>query len=99
MKYLENIDINRNTSVSRSKLLIALQWLKANNPLYQEVIVDMQAHLDERDFIRLSNQLPESQLYEEPEVKIEYTSVGSYSRIIRASWHQGNPVINIMIHK
>lgn len=89
---LQNLDSTRDYTVSRSKLIAALQWLKSNNPLYKDVVIDENAHLVERDLIRSS--LPDSNEdgTEDEEIVSEYISIGNNARIIHASWHQGNSV-------
>lgn len=75
MERLQNVDSTRDYTVSRSKLNAALQWLKSNNPLYKDVVIDENAHLDERDLIRSS--LPDSNEdgTEDEEIVSEYTYI------------------------
>lgn len=65
---LQHLDSTREYTVSRCKLIAALQWLKSNNPLYKDVVINENAHLDERDLIRSS--LPGSDEDETHDVEI-----------------------------
>lgn len=91
-EHLENINITRDYSVSKEKLIAALEWLKLNNPLYRDVTIDGNVHLDERDIIRLSNVNNNEVSHAEEEDVSPWKSLGDKSRIIRASWHQGDSV-------
>ena len=96
MERLKNANSTGNYFFSRTKLIAALEWLKSNNPFYLDVVIDENARLDERDLIRLSNPSPSNEDTEGPnenaEIISEYVPIGSSSRIIHASWHQGNVV-------
>lgn len=92
---LENLGKTRNYSVSRENLIAALRWLKENNKLYNDVIINENVHLDEQDLIRVSNEENAVNTNsEETDVESQWIPIGNKSAIIHASWHQGNPVRN-----
>lgn len=94
-EHLENLSVTRQFSVSREKLIAALTWLIANNPLYKDVIINTQVRLNNNDLIRTLQVHTEERANEEDVNNNNmplYIPISESSRIIRASWHQGNTV-------
>ncbi|CAG9799443.1 unnamed protein product [Chironomus riparius] len=85
--HLENLNITREYTVSRTRLNDALQWLIDNNPLYKDVVIDHDVRLNQNDLIREQQAEEESGQNQETSA---YKEIGTSSRILRASWHQGN---------
>ena len=85
---LKNVNSTRDYTVSRTKLIAALEWLKLNNPLYRDVVINEKAHFDECDLIPLSNPGPSNEdtegLNKNAEIISNYVPIGSSSRIIHA---------------
>lgn len=93
---LENINVTRQFSVSRQKVYDALHWLVANNPLYTDVTINQNVVLNDEDIIRAEEGPVEVavETNEEPtEDTSAYMRISDFSRIVRASWRQGNDVI------
>ncbi|GBM16803.1 hypothetical protein AVEN_9390-1 [Araneus ventricosus] len=89
---LENLNITREYCIRSEIVFKALQWLIKNNPLFRDVIVDNDDCMDEQDFIRVDEtaQLINHQNYDDSNAGSSYMPITEMSRIIRASWHQGN---------
>ncbi|GIY57521.1 ATP-dependent DNA helicase [Caerostris darwini] len=93
---LENINVTRQFSVCRQKVYNALYWLVANNPLYKDVTIDQNVAINEEDIIRVEKASVEIavETNEEPTGDASaYVEISDSSRIIRASWNQGNDLI------
>ncbi len=93
---LENKNIVKEFTISRQSVLGALRWLIQNNPLYQDVTVQHDVRLEESDLFReiecdplLANKESDTVINE---LETHFTSIGQYSRILRASWHQADHV-------
>jgi hypothetical protein len=89
---LENLDKTYEYKIDRSRLLTALRWLVANNPLYKDVIIDEEVHLDENDIVRTIQPPQNEQIQAVPVEKSHYVPIKGreWSRILRASFHQGS---------
>lgn len=93
-EHLENLNNTREYTIDRSRVYGALRWLIKNNPLYKDVIIDHNAHVNEQDLMRLdTNQTEQDNTTEQRDQTSAYVSIGEASRIVRASWHQGNDSI------
>ncbi|GIY31477.1 ATP-dependent DNA helicase [Caerostris extrusa] len=93
---LENINVTRQFSVCRQKVYNALYWLVANNPLYKDVTIDQNVAINEEDIIRVEKASVEIavETNEEPTGDASaYVEISDSSRIIHASWHQGNDLM------
>lgn len=92
---LENLNVIREFSISRTRLFDAIHWLIDNNPLYRDVTIDHNVQLDERALIRITEQIQKetTEVHNEPQQTSFYISINNVSRILRASWHQGNMAI------
>ncbi|XP_044597317.1 uncharacterized protein LOC123273901 [Cotesia glomerata] len=93
---LENVNVTRQFFVYREKVYAALRWLVANNPLYKDVTIDQNVVIDNEDIIRVEQappEIPEKTSEEPTEETSAYMSISDSSRIVRASWHQGNDAI------
>ncbi|GBP81603.1 hypothetical protein EVAR_21233_1 [Eumeta japonica] len=84
---LENIT-TREFEVNRDRVYRALRWLIANNPLYQDVMIDEEACLEQDDVIRVEQRLPE-QTENNQVRRVCYEEANNVSRILHGSWHQG----------
>ncbi|GBP80546.1 hypothetical protein EVAR_39416_1 [Eumeta japonica] len=93
---LENINVTRQFSISKQKVYDALHWLISNNPLYKDVTIDQNVVIEENDIIRVE-EIPTEiavETTEDPTVNAsDYMKLNDSSRIVRASWHQGNDLI------
>ncbi|KAG5683289.1 hypothetical protein PVAND_012577 [Polypedilum vanderplanki] len=95
---LENLNSTREYRILRERVYAALHWLIINNPLYHDVTVNNSARLETRDIIRVipvetnqQNTVTESTAA--PSARSAYVPIDkkkNVSRILRASWHQGN---------
>lgn len=93
---LENINVTRQFSISKQKVFDALYWLISNNPLYKDVTIDQNVVIEENDIIRVEETPAEIavETADDPTVNAsDYMKISDSSRIIRASWHQGNNLI------
>lgn len=93
---LENINVTRQFSISREKVYDALYWLVANKPLYKDVTIDQNVIINEEDIIRVEEAPVEIAVETNEESTNDasaYMKINDFSRIVRASWHQGNDVI------
>ncbi|KAG8319249.1 hypothetical protein J6590_095913 [Homalodisca vitripennis] len=93
---LENINVTRQFSISKQKVYDALNWLILNNPLYKDVTINPNVMIEENYIIRVEEVPVEIavETNEEPtENASAYMSISDCSRIICASWHQGNDLI------
>ncbi|CAG9773736.1 unnamed protein product [Ceutorhynchus assimilis] len=98
-EHLQNLNITREFPVSRTRVYEALQWLVTNNPLYKDVVVDSGVQLQEQDLIRIvppkvnDTRRIEGQTETEHIRDTAFVAISASSRILRASWHQGNEQI------
>ena len=51
-EHLENLEITREYTISRSRIYDALRWLVANNPLHRDVTINNNVQLIDGDVIR-----------------------------------------------
>ncbi len=99
-EHLDNINIDRQLTMRPQVVFKALQWLKENNTLYQDVVVDKEVVLSEEDFLSVLHRnvrihdhhtkVGEVEKNVVPEIINAYVPINSLSRILRASWHQGD---------
>jgi hypothetical protein len=105
-EHLENLNVTREYNISRPRVYAALRWLINNNPLYHDVIIDNHALILQEDLIRITQVVNDendrniNQALLEPALvsAVEdatnaygaYTVINNTTRILRASWHQGN---------
>ncbi|GFU35149.1 ATP-dependent DNA helicase [Trichonephila clavipes] len=92
-EHLENLNITREFSVSRDNVFEALTCLVANNSLYKDVLIDNNANLSTDDLILVfENACSTSQTIFQSEVQNnqDFLQINDVSRILQASWHQGN---------
>ncbi|KAK4872351.1 hypothetical protein RN001_014380 [Aquatica leii] len=92
----ENINVTRQFLISKQKVNDALYWLISNNPLYKDVTIDQNVVIGENDIIRVEEAPVEIavEINEEPTGDASpYMEISDSSRIVRASWHQGNELI------
>ena len=90
---LDGLNISRAYSISPSRVYKALDWLNANNSLYEDVRVDRFARLIIHDVISvIASHLPSSMvrpnLRSNPPTRGSYVAINTFSRIIRDSWNQ-----------
>lgn len=95
-EHRDNLEHARTFTINRDRLYAALRWLKANNPLYNDVIIDESVELQETGPVRfVSPKQPaaqqEAQQAEAQRDSRSFKSLGKKSSILRASWHQGDP--------
>lgn len=89
---LENINVTWQFSIGRKKVYDALYWFVANNLLYKNVTIDKNVRINEEDTIRVKSpvEIAMKTNNERIENVSAYTSINDFSRILRATWHQGN---------
>lgn len=97
---LENLNIIKEYKIDRTRLYTALHWLVNNNTLYSDVKIDNDVHIDENDLIRAAQpvqdsqqaqpQIQQAQPQQAPKKNTTYGYIGPVSRIIRASYNQGD---------
>lgn len=97
---LDNLNITKKYEISRERVYNALNWLICNNPLYKDVRVNQFARLETHDVIRvipanteITEVLCDKQDRNEPTVNIGFKQINPLSRILRASWNQGDPEV------
>ena len=83
-EHLENLDITRECTISRSRIYDVLRWLVAINPYID--IINNNVQLNDGDVFRCITEI-EPQPSNAGETSA-YMPIGEVSRIVRASWHQ-----------